>query len=213
MSVSLPMSMLRGHVFAEFRDLNKNKMLDPGDVVFKRDTEFVVTDYDVMSFNHLDSFLERTSGGRIDIFPDGKNPTQAELLVARHNDRDVAVVDKSGYDLARYPWYREPDKNQLYWTYQNKRRRCADNRSCEMRLDDLYRRLIRSADQYTYQNRDLERGERDFRSHLSVSANEVSTYLFLVDRYLRAESDYQSDLRWFEMANNVVMMQGFTVSF
>lgn len=199
MSVSLPMSMLRGHVFAEFRDLNKNKLLDPGDVVLKRDTEFVVTDYDVMSFNHLDSFLERTSGGKIDIFPDGKNSTQAELLVARHNDRDVAVVDESGYDLARYPWYREPNENQLYWTYQNKRRRCAGNRSCEMRLDDLYQRLMRSADRYTDSHENLEWGERDFRSHLSVNANEVSTYLFLVDRYLRAESDYQSDLRWFEM--------------
>lgn len=199
MSVSLSMSMLRGHVFAEFRDLNKNKVLDSGDVVKKRDTEFVVSEYDVMSFDNLDSFLERTSGGKIDIFPDDKNPARAELLVARHRDREVAVVNANGINLAGYPWYQEPNENQLYWTYQNKRRRCGRDRSCEMRLEDLYRRVLRSADRYAYQYRDLEREERDFRSHLSVSANEVSTYLFMVDRYLRAESDYQSDLRWFEM--------------
>lgn len=199
MSVTLPLRMLRGHVFAEFRDTNNNKKLDVGDVVVKRKTEFSVSDYDVMSFDHLDSFLERASGGRVDIFPDDQDPAQAELLVFRHPERDVAVVDDDGYNIAAYPWFREPDENRLNWAYQRKKRECGGNRSCQYRLEDRYRRVLQSARVYESEHRDLEWNERQFRRHFSVNANQVSTYLYAVDRYRDAEADYQRDLMWFEM--------------
>lgn len=198
MGVSLPLRMLRGYVSAEFRDTNKNKNLDLGDVVVRDKIEFVVSDYDVMSFNHLDSFLERASTGRIDIFPDAKDPAKAELFVFRHPDRDVAVVEPDGYNLAAYRWFREPDENRLNWTYQRKKRQCGGDWQCRNRITDLYRRVGESAKRYEAEYRDLEWAESKFRSRFSVNANDVSTYLYAVGRYSDAESDYQRDLMWFE---------------
>lgn len=199
MSVTLPLRMLREHVPAEFRDTNNNQNLDVGDVVVRNKIEFVVSDYNVVSFNHLDSFLERAVTGRVDLFPDATDPAKAELFVFRHPDRDVAVVEPDGFNLARYPRFREPDENRLNWTYQRKKRQCGDNWQCRNRVTELYRRVRESAQAYAAEHRDLEWTEKKFRSHSSVNANDVSTYLYAVDRYSDAESDYQRDLMWFEM--------------
>lgn len=199
MGVSLPLQMVEGHVAAKFRDTNQNNNLDVGDVAVGGKTEFTVTDYDVKSFDHLDSFLERASGGRVDIFPDGKDPQKAELLVFRHPGHSVAVVQPDGYDLADYPLYREPNETRINWTYQRKKRECANNRACRSRVDENYRQVLQSATRYQDSQRDLDWDERKFRGHFSVTANQVSTYLFVVDRYISAESDYRWDLWRLEM--------------
>ena len=199
MAVNLPMAMVRGHINAGVRDTNKNKSLDVGDVVVKNKVEFVVSDYDVINFDNLDSFLERASNTRIDIFPNAKDPAKADLLVVRPSEYDVAVVEPDGLDLASYPWFRAPDRYSLDWQYQSKSRRCGNNRQCQYRVQDLYRRVLSSARRYENENRDLQWEEHDFRRQLSVTANQVSTYLYAVERYRFAESDYQSDLMWFEM--------------